>query len=82
LTNTTIWRLSGKGFDYIHKPIGFDWVFNSKSIFMTTENHHAGETFMLASLLFTLAWQWSPQFFHFRIATAPKHPRGDGTESA
>jgi len=23
-----------------------------------------------------------PQFFHSRIATAPKHPRGDGTESA
>ena len=30
------------------------------------ENHHAGETFMLAPLLFSLA---APQFFHSRIAT-------------
>jgi len=33
---------------------GFDRVNPSKSSFITTENHHAGETFMLAPLLFSL----------------------------
>ena len=32
-------------------------------------NHHAGEIFMLASLLFSSAPQCSPQFFHSRFAT-------------
>jgi len=33
------------------------------------ENHHTGETFMLATLLFSLAPQLPLQFFHSRIAT-------------
>ena len=39
------------------------------------ENHHAGETFMLASLLFSLAPQCT-HFFHSRIATVTpvSHP--------
>jgi len=51
--------------------IGFDRVNHSKSISIITENHHAGETFMLAPLLFSLGPQWPPQFFHSRIATGP-----------
>jgi len=43
-------------------------VNHSKSIFITTENHHAGETFMLDPHFFP--WPRSaPQFFHSRIAT-------------
>ena len=38
-------------------------------MFTTTENHHAGETFMLASLLFPRT-RSAPQFFHSRITTA------------
>jgi len=49
------------------------WVFTrfnyNKSIFITTENHHAGETFMLVPTLF-LGSQCPPHFFHSRIATA------------
>jgi len=41
----------------------FDRVNHSKSIFITVDNHHAGETFMLAPLLFSLALQWHPSFF-------------------
>jgi len=39
------------------------------------ENHHAGETFMLAPLLFSLALQ-CPPLFHSRIAivTPVSHP--------
>jgi len=33
------------------------------SMFITTENHHEGETFMLASLLFSLAPKCPPVFF-------------------
>jgi len=40
--------------DDIHKSM---LGFHSKSILITTENHHAGDAFMLASLLFTLARQ-------------------------
>jgi len=43
--------------------VGFDRVNHSKSIFITTENHHAGETFMLDTLLFSLAPQCPPSFF-------------------
>jgi len=46
---------------------GFDRVNHSKSIFITTENDHAGETLMLAPF-FSLAPQ-CPQFFHSRIDT-------------
>jgi len=41
----------------------FDRFSHSKSIFITTESHHAGETFMLALLLFSLAPPWPPSFF-------------------
>jgi len=44
--------------------------FHSKSFFITTENHYVGDTFMLASLLFTLARQWLPSFF---ILESPLH---------
>jgi len=50
----------------------------SKSIFITTENHHAGETFMLVPLLFSLAPQCSSVFFilestRFVIFSADHH---------
>ena len=41
----------------------FNRVVHSKSIFITTENHHAGETFMLPPLLFSLAPQCPPPSF-------------------
>jgi len=66
----SIWRPSSDGSDDIYKPvlglIGFN---NSESIFNVKENHHAGETFMLAPLPSSLASQWFPLFFHSRIAT-------------
>jgi len=42
--------------------VGLDRFDQSKSIFIITENHHAGETFILASLLFFLAPQCPPVF--------------------
>ena len=48
----------------------FNRVNHSKSIFIATESHHAGETYMLDPLIFSLAPQWLPQFFQSRIATA------------
>jgi len=48
--------------------VEFDKVGHSKSIFITTENHHAGEAFMLALLFFS--WPAvAPQTFNSRIAT-------------
>jgi len=46
----------------------FDKVNHNKLIFKTTENHHAGSTFMLAPLLFP-----GPHTFNCRIATAHTH---------
>jgi len=49
----------------------FDRVVHSKSIFITTENHHAGETFTLCCPpTFFLGPVVVPQFFDSRIATA------------
>jgi len=48
---------------YSQAYVGFDRVNHSKSIFITTENHHAGETLTLATLLFSLASQWPLSFF-------------------
>ena len=62
----TFWRQFWR---YSQANVGFDRFNHSKSIFITTENHHAGETFMLSPLLFSLAPQWPPQFFHSRLAT-------------
>jgi len=45
--------------------VGFDRVNHTKSIFITTENRHAGETFMLAPLLFSLAPQCPPPLFFY-----------------
>jgi len=53
---------------YSQAYVGFDRFDHSKSIFITTENHHAEETFMLVPLHFSLAPQWPLQFFHSRIA--------------
>jgi len=47
---------------YSQAYVGFDRVNHSKSIFITTENHHAGETFMLAPLLFSFVPLWPPNF--------------------
>jgi len=43
-------------FKILESPL-FDRFNHSKSIFITTENYHAGETFMLTLLLFSLAPQ-------------------------
>jgi len=48
--------------------VGFDRVNHSKSIFITTENHHARETFMLGPTFF-LGPAVPSQFFHSRFAT-------------
>jgi len=48
---------------YSQAYAGFDTVNHSKSFFITTGNHHAGETFILAPLLFSLAPQCHPSFF-------------------
>jgi len=41
----------------------FDRVNHSTSIFITTENHHAGETFMLPPYLFPWPRRGLPSFF-------------------
>jgi len=56
----TFWR---RFWRYSQAYVGFDRFNHSKSIFITVENHHAGETLMLAPLLFSLALQCSPFFF-------------------
>jgi len=50
----TFWR---RFWRYSQAYVGFDRFNHSKSIFITVENHHARATFMLASLLFSLAPQ-------------------------
>jgi len=67
----TIWRLFGDGSNDIPQPVGFDRFNYSKSIFITTENHREGDTFMLSLLRLSLAQSPPPSFFHSRIATGP-----------
>jgi len=69
----TIWRLKTfwrRFWRYSQVFVGFHRFNHSKPVFITMENHHAGETFMLAPDIFSLAPQCPPQFFHSRIATA------------
>ena len=59
----TFWR---RFWRYSQAYVGFNRF--SKSIFITMENHHERETFMLAPLLFPRP-RSTPHFFHSRIAT-------------
>jgi len=62
----TFWR---RFWRYSQAYVGFDRVNHRKSIFITTENHHAGKTFMLAPTFFLGPSVLPSQFFHSRIAT-------------
>ena len=58
----TFWRRCWR---YSQAYVGFDRLNHSKWIFIATENRHAGETFMLGPVLFSLARQ-CPSIFSFQ----------------
>ena len=60
----TFWR---RFWQYSQAYVEFDRFNHSKSIFITTENHHAGETFMLPPLFFPWPRSGPLSFFILKL---------------
>ena len=70
----TFWR---QFWWYSQAYVGFDMFKHSNLIFITTENHHAGETFMLTPLLFSWPRSGPSSFFILESPLLFNHGAGE-----